>query len=165
MLKEISVPEIFPFCASFFCQQGHLTKVDLTPTGEKTDKWNLFSASQDDFLAISRWIEAYFAGEYYNALPIVLPFAPESFTRKVLEETRKIPFGKLLTYKELSEASGYKKGWRGCGSTLGKNPLPLVIPCHRVIHSDGTIGGFAFGIAVKKELISFERRFLFSKNN
>jgi len=164
MLQEISVPEIFSFSASFFFEKGHLTKVDLTPLGQKVTKWNLFSSSQDDFLAISRWVEAYFAGKSCH-LPISLPFPEGSFCRAILQGTQKIPFGKLLTYKELSISTDHPSSFRACGMALHKNPLPLVIGCHRVIHSDGKIGGFAFGIEIKKELMEHEKRFLFSKNN
>lgn len=65
------------------------------------------------------------------------------FQRSVLHAARKIPWGKMASYKELAELSGYPKAVRAVASVMRNNPFPLIIPCHRVIRSDGSIGGFA----------------------
>ncbi len=79
----------------------------------------------------------------------------ENFNFKVLKEVSKIPYGEFKTYKEIGESIG-TKGYRAVGNALNKNPLPLFIPCHRVIKSDMTIGGFRGGLEMKKELLKRE---------
>jgi O-6-methylguanine DNA methyltransferase len=77
---------------------------------------------------------------------------------KVLEEVSKIPFGKTLTYKQVARKVGHPNAYRAVGTVLKKNPYPLIIPCHRVIKSDGDIGKYALGKELKRELIDFEKR-------
>ena len=84
-----------------------------------------------------------------------------AFTRRVLKGATLIPRGKTLTYKELAEKIGSPKAVRAVASALGRNPLPILIPCHRVVAGNG-IGGFAFGIELKKLLLEFESKNLFS---
>lgn len=79
----------------------------------------------------------------------------ENFNFKVLQEVAKIPPGEVRTYKEIAENLN-SKGYRAVGNALNKNPLPLIIPCHRVVKSDMTIGGFRGGIEMKKELLKRE---------
>ena len=70
---------------------------------------------------------------------------------------RKIPFGETRSYKWLAENSKKTKAYRYAGLSMSKNPLPLFIPCHRVISSDGNIGGFQGGSIMKKKLIELEK--------
>ena len=73
------------------------------------------------------------------------------FQRKVLEAASTIPKGKVLTYKQLAEGIGHPRAYRAVGTALKKNPLPIIIPCHRVVRSDGTAGGYAYGGTEKKK--------------
>jgi len=84
-----------------------------------------------------------------------LPDTITKFEKEVLEETKKIKFGKTSTYKEISERIGRPKAYRAVGNALGKNPLPVIIPCHRVLSSNG-LGGFTGGIEIKKFLLNLE---------
>ncbi|MEP0824348.1 MAG: MGMT family protein [Nitrososphaera sp.] len=68
----------------------------------------------------------------------------------------KIPKGKVTTYGDIAKALGYPGASRAIGRILNKNPNPIVVPCHRVVMSDGSIGGYAFGKARKKELLKKE---------
>jgi methylated-DNA-[protein]-cysteine S-methyltransferase len=77
------------------------------------------------------------------------------FKEKVFEVVKKIPKGKVLTYKEVAKLAGRPKAWRAVGNILSKNKDPK-IPCHRVIRSDGKIGGFRLGSKVKKKLLEKE---------
>jgi O-6-methylguanine DNA methyltransferase len=77
------------------------------------------------------------------------------FKEKVFEVVKKIPRGKVLTYKEVAKLAGRPKAWRAVGNILSKNKDPK-IPCHRVIRSDGKIGGFRLGSKVKKKLLEKE---------
>jgi len=76
--------------------------------------------------------------------------------RSVLEETSKIPFGRLRSYKEIAAAIGRPRACRFVGSALAKNPFPILIPCHRVIRSDGKIGLFGGGVELKRKMIALE---------
>ena len=78
------------------------------------------------------------------------------FQSLVLEFTSKIPKGKVTTYKELARAIGKPKAWRAVANALATNPHPIRIPCHRVVRSDGNIGGYELGTKKKIELLRSE---------
>ena len=75
---------------------------------------------------------------------------------KVYKKLLEVPKGKITTYRELAKAIGLKNGQRMIGKIMNKNPYPVIIPCHRVIKSDGKIGGFAWGEKVKAKMLSNE---------
>lgn len=101
-------------------------------------------------------MEKYFNGERVEFdVDIVLPFS-SPFTKKVLLETRKIPYGETRTYGWLARRLGYSNGGRAIGQALKRNPIPLVIPCHRVIRKDGQIHGFSYGTHIKRKLLEIE---------
>lgn len=87
--------------------------------------------------------------------PLVFKGTP--FQRRVWSELAKIPYGETRSYKEIAEAIGHPKAYRAVGNTNGQNSIPLIIPCHRVIQSDGGLGGFGHGVEVKKQLLDFEK--------
>jgi len=76
----------------------------------------------------------------------------------VLREAAKIPLGEVRSYRQIAEKTGNPRAGRFVGNTMAKNPFPLLIPCHRVIRSDGGLGGFGGGIALKQALLDAERR-------
>ena len=78
------------------------------------------------------------------------------FTRSVLLDLKNSSFGQVLSYGELAGLSGHPKAYRAVGSVMNKNPFPLIVPCHRVIRSDGDIGEFALGVDMKKILLKHE---------
>lgn len=82
--------------------------------------------------------------------------ALQAFSRRVLEVTARIPFGDVRTYAEIARAIGAPRASRAVGNALGSNPVPLVIPCHRVIRGDGTTGGYGLGPALKPRLLTLE---------
>jgi len=110
-----------------------------------------------------RWIERaaaelreYLAGERaFFDVPADLRALP-IFSRRVLEMTARIPFGDVRTYAEVALAIGAPRASRAVGNALGSNPVPLVIPCHRVIRGDGTTGGYGLGPALKDRLLALE---------
>lgn len=79
-----------------------------------------------------------------------------AFQRKVWEVTRLIPYGKTRTYGWVANQIGQPKAMRAVGQALSRNPLPIIIPCHRVIASDGKLGGFTGGLDMKRSLLSLE---------
>ena len=86
-----------------------------------------------------------------------LDFRGTPFQKKVWSELARIPCGQTRSYKEIAEAVGHPKAFRAVGNTNGKNCLPLILPCHRVIESNGGLGGFGHGIKAKRQLIEFEQ--------
>ncbi|NIO11897.1 MAG: methylated-DNA--[protein]-cysteine S-methyltransferase [Deltaproteobacteria bacterium] len=79
------------------------------------------------------------------------------FTHAVLKAAIKIPYGEVRSYGWLAKRLGKPKAARAVGNALARNPIPIMIPCHRVVRSDGELGGFALGKALKERLISLEK--------
>jgi len=86
-----------------------------------------------------------------------LHFEGTDFQRKVWKQLLAIPFGKTISYSDLAKRAGNPKAMRAAGSANGKNPFCIVVPCHRVIAKDGTIGGYAGGLARKRKLLAVEK--------
>ncbi len=78
------------------------------------------------------------------------------FQKKVWNQLIKIPYGKTTSYKRIAKAVGNEKSVRAVGKALSTNPLPIIIPCHRVITSKGTIGGYSAGVDLKSKLLELE---------
>ena len=78
------------------------------------------------------------------------------FQLKVWKELQNIPYGETRTYKEIAQAIGKPKAIRAVASAIGKNPIMIIIPCHRVIGSDGKLHGYAYGLDLKKKLLNIE---------
>ena len=77
--------------------------------------------------------------------------------QRVLKAMRKIPLGRTVSYKELARMSGNSRMSRFVGNVCKKNRFPLFIPCHRVIKSDGSLGGYSGGLSIKKKLLRYEK--------
>ena len=73
--------------------------------------------------------------------------------KKIYRKLLQVPPGKITTYGELSRAIGFVNGQRVIGQIMKKNPFPVIIPCHRVVKSNGEIGGYAYGISIKKNML------------
>jgi methylated-DNA-[protein]-cysteine S-methyltransferase len=69
---------------------------------------------------------------------------------------RKIPFGETISYGEQARKVGKPKAYRAVGSANGKNPIPIIVPCHRVLASDGSLGGYSLGLSMKRRLLALE---------
>lgn len=76
--------------------------------------------------------------------------------KKIYKKLLEVPKGKITTYGELAKAVGLKNGQRAVGKIMNKNPYPVIIPCHRVIKSDGKIGGYAYGEEIKSDMLTRE---------
>lgn len=103
-------------------------------------------------------LEEYFANkrDQFN-----LPLAPEGgtlFMQQVWSELIKIGYGTTTSYKQIAIASGNPKAFRAVGTAIGKNPIAIVIPCHRIIPASGGIGNYAYGKSVKNKLLQLEFR-------
>jgi methylated-DNA-[protein]-cysteine S-methyltransferase len=78
------------------------------------------------------------------------------FRRKVLRHTAGIPYGQTRSYKEIAQRAGSPGAVRAAGSALGANPIPIVVPCHRVLRTGGALGGYGGGLELKRELLALE---------
>ena len=103
-----------------------------------------------------RQLREYFAGKRTG---FDLPLAPQGteFQRSVWRQLQEIPYGETISYGELARRVGNPKASRAVGSANGANPLPIVIPCHRVIAANGTLGGFGGGLPTKQVLLALEQ--------
>jgi methylated-DNA-[protein]-cysteine S-methyltransferase len=82
----------------------------------------------------------------------------KGFSRRVLEATARIGFGEVSSYQGVAAAAGSPRGYRAAGNALGHNPIPIVVPCHRVLHSGGGLGGYTGGLERKRLLLGIEGR-------
>ncbi len=102
-------------------------------------------------------LQRYFRGEPVSFEDIEVDLSEATdFERNVYEATRAIPFGKVATYGQIAKAIGKPNAQRAVGQALGKNPVSIVIPCHRVVASDGSLGGFTGGLHWKRKLLRLE---------
>jgi methylated-DNA-[protein]-cysteine S-methyltransferase len=104
----------------------------------------------------ARQVDAYLTGELVRFdLPVDLRLA-HGFRRDVLQHLRTIPYGRTESYTEAARASGRPAAVRAAASACSHNPIPLVVPCHRVVRSDGSFGGYRGGPEVKRDLLEME---------
>jgi methylated-DNA-[protein]-cysteine S-methyltransferase len=106
--------------------------------------------------ATKRELKAYFAGTPTDFAALALDPQGTPFQRRVWQELQRIPRGQAISYKELAQRVGNPKGCRAVGQANGRNPIPLIIPCHRVINADGGLGGFSSGLETKRWLLRHE---------
>ncbi len=102
-------------------------------------------------------LDAYFAGKLKAFSQGIKLIGGTAFEQKVWKVLRKIPYGETRSYGWIAERAESPKAVRAVGQALKKNPLPIILPCHRVIASDGSIGGYSGGIAVKQWLLDHEK--------
>lgn len=81
-----------------------------------------------------------------------------AFQKRVWDELKKIPYGETRSYKDIARALKDANASRAVGTANGRNPISLIVPCHRVISSDGTMGGYAGGLTIKEMLLSIEKK-------
>ena len=106
------------------------------------------------FKTVFKQLEEYFEGDRREfSIDYLIDASP--FVVKVYREMIKIPYGKTLSYSQLAQKSGRKLAYRAVGTACGKNPLPLIIPCHRVTSVNG-LGGFGGGLDTKRFLLNLE---------
>lgn len=132
-------------------EEGHITRLYLpnTPTPRlMPHETPLLSRAREQLLG-------YLAGERKE---FDLPLAPQGtpFQQKVWKTLREIPWGETRSYKDIALAADCPKGFRAVGMANHRNPIPIFIPCHRVIAADGSLGGYAGGLELKKALLTIE---------
>jgi methylated-DNA-[protein]-cysteine S-methyltransferase len=129
-------------------EDGRLTGVTFDAEAEAR-------STEPLFLDAEAQLDAYFAGELER---FELPLAPHgtAFQRRVWEALLEIPYGGTTTYSELAGALGRPSACRAVGAANGRNPLPVIVPCHRVIGATGALTGYGGGLERKRLLLALE---------
>ncbi|WNS41960.1 methylated-DNA--[protein]-cysteine S-methyltransferase [Paenibacillus sp. MMS20-IR301] len=107
-------------------------------------------------LGATALLQRYFAGEAVDFSGLALDLWGTPFQQEVWRGLLTIPYGKTATYKELAERIGRPQAMRAVGTANGQNPLPVIVPCHRVIGTNGTLTGYRGGLQLKQELLQLE---------
>jgi methylated-DNA-[protein]-cysteine S-methyltransferase len=119
----------------------------LYPDGRESDQ---------SFKTIKLLLNRYLKGEKVDFAVDIDISGESQFTQNVLRELKKIPYGKVRSYLWIGKKVGHEMAARAVGQAVKRNPIPIIIPCHRVIREDGSIGGFSLGIEIKKRLLVLE---------
>ncbi|MCP4115855.1 MAG: methylated-DNA--[protein]-cysteine S-methyltransferase [Desulfobacteraceae bacterium] len=131
----------------------HLNTGEGKRSFEISDEWIL---NHDFFTDIINQINEYFSGKRIK-FNVRLNPGGTVFQKKVWRELTNIAHGNLCTYKDIAKAIGNENAARAVGMANSKNPIPLIVPCHRVIGANGKLTGFAHGVAIKEKLIQLEQ--------
>ena len=102
-----------------------------------------------------RELREYFAGRR-TRFTVKLDLDGTDFQVSAWQAMRRIPFGRTISYGEQARSIGKPKAFRAVGSANGKNPIPIIVPCHRVLAGDGSLGGYSLGLAMKRKLLALE---------
>ena len=108
--------------------------------------------------AVRRELEAYFAGERHGFDVPVDWSLVHGFAGAVLQATTRIPFGSVSSYRAVATDAGSPNAYRAAGNALGSNPVPIVVPCHRVLGANGSLTGYAGGLHLKQKLLGIEKQ-------
>ena len=100
-------------------------------------------------------LSRYFRGECVDFSPVPVAFKGTAFQNAVWHNLRTVPYGEVRSYQWLAEISGYPKAMRAVGGAMGRNPLPIIVPCHRIVSKAGALGGFMRGNPCGPRLKSF----------
>jgi len=146
--------------ATVFTDGSFVIRTELTRNASKANEHhtNCIRLQKDDpyLLGAIQQLEEYFAGER-KTFDVPLKLNGTEFQMQVWNELKKIPYGTVVTYKYIAEKLGNKSAVRGVGQANGANPIPIFIPCHRVINTGGKLGGYSGGgPEVKKRLLELE---------
>jgi len=155
-MKKHTIKCPLPLIASFSVKGEQITEVSLSLNSLNNFQWEIDSLNNKLIDQIALWLEDYCAKKpSKSSLNIDLSGIP-SFTKQILHELKQIPFGHHLTYKDLAIKASNEKASRAVGNACGRNPCPLIIPCHRVLAAGGKLGGFSSGLEIKRLLLDHE---------
>jgi methylated-DNA-[protein]-cysteine S-methyltransferase len=106
---------------------------------------------------VRRELDEYFEGQRRRfTVKLDWTLTGQGFRHEVLKHTNAIPYGRTSTYMEMATKSGNRKAYRAAGNALGSNPIPVIVPCHRVLATGGGLGGYGGGLDVKESLLHLE---------
>ena len=144
-------------------------KIEIIEENEKIIELNIYNEEKNEqknniiekdtklLLETQKQLKEYFKGKRTK---FEIPLNPKGteFMKKVWKELLNIPYGEVRTYKEIAEKIGNSKASRAVGMANNKNPIPIIIPCHRVIGSNNKLVGYALGLDMKKYILDLERK-------
>ena len=113
------------------------------------------ASAQAILIKTKKQLEQYFAGKHAS-FDVVLDLVGTEFQVRAWRALCRIPFGKTISYGQQAANVKKPKAFRAVGSANGKNPIPIIVPCHRVVASDGSLGGYSLGLKMKKQLLALE---------
>ena len=142
------------------CGLSHVILPDMTQSESERANLATMEVQRDEiFKNIIGKLSQYFNGERVEFTDIPVDLGNCSpFQRDVLNVTRQISYGEVRTYKWIAEYLGKPKASRSVGQAMANNPVPIIIPCHRVIGSDGNLTGYGLGLSMKRRLLTMEKR-------
>jgi methylated-DNA-[protein]-cysteine S-methyltransferase len=133
--------------------EGRVVRIEFP--GAHSEDAGRESDSDPALRACSNQLSAYFAGGR-RTFELPLGATGTAFQHSVWQALQAIPYGEVRSYRAIAETIGKPRAVRAVGAANGRNPLPIVVPCHRVIGSDGSLTGFAGGLAAKRCLLALE---------
>jgi len=131
-----------------------LVAIDLRNVRAASDQETIASA-QKILSATKKQLEQYFAGKR-TSFDIPLDLEGTEFQQQAWRALCRIPYGKTISYGQQAKIIKNPKAFRAVGSANGKNPIPIIVPCHRVVAGDGSLGGYSLGLKMKKQLLALE---------
>jgi methylated-DNA-[protein]-cysteine S-methyltransferase len=139
------------------CEIGFATGHSEEEFRHLLERRGLWPQRDDHAVApVTEQLKEYFAGRR-SQFQVPLDFSGLSpFTRSVLDATAEVPFGQVQTYRQIAERIGRPRATRAVGNALHRNPIPLIVPCHRIVRSDLSLGGYAGGVSMKEQLLRLE---------
>jgi methylated-DNA-[protein]-cysteine S-methyltransferase len=137
--------------------EAGLRRIDFLHRRNPTPPDPAWEKKAGAFKDAARQLHAYFAGKLTD-FDLVLAPQGTSFQKKVWDALLEIPYGETISYGELARRIGNARGSRAVGLANGSNPIPIVIPCHRVIGSNGRLTGYGGGLPIKEKLLALEAR-------
>lgn len=141
------------------CEKNNqLTQLYLDNSYEGSLKNRSFEHHSDFLHEVYHQLKEYFAGKR-KAFELPVNGEGTAFQKAVWRELQKIPYGETRSYEDIAIAIGNKKAVRAIGQANGRNPIMIVVPCHRVIRKNGDISGFACGVEAKRYLLDLEREY------
>lgn len=148
-----------PFCDIILVgDENGLTNLHLD-TGKGKQKFEIpgeWIKNPAFFSEVKKQLTEYFAGKR-KTFAVKLNPQGTDFQKKVWLELAKIPYGAVRTYKDIAKAIGNERASRAVGMANSRNPIPLIVPCHRVIGANGKLVGFASGLEIKEKLLNLEK--------
>lgn len=168
VFKKHALPGIFfeyasPLGPLFLASSGSaITDLVISPKGgteaflkRMEDKYGARLKQGQDAFKAGKALDRYFLGDSFS---FDLPLSPlgTEFELKVWKALSSVPWGRTISYAGLAHASGNPRAARAAGTACGRNPIPIIIPCHRIIRKDGTLGGYTGGLSIKKTLLGLE---------
>jgi O-6-methylguanine DNA methyltransferase len=144
-------------CSLEFFHEGRMARLDA-----RLARWfkdaEIVDRETPVIARAREWLRAYFAGESADISPLILELRGAPFEVRVWNALKKIPAGTTTTYGAIAREVGSPDASRAVGMANGANPIAIIVPCHRVIGSNGTLTGYGGGLETKSWLLSHERR-------